>query len=235
MSERAILSVLQKAREMLGPVQRPYRYFTMEALAAAAFEARGSFTEIDIEESLLEGTPVLQVRMEKDHGLVLVLDTSLSMKGEKLALLGVTVAAACESMSSDALCILGFDSEIHTIKEFGEVIRTETAIERLLSIPAGGFTNIDLGLRSARMRIESSAHPSARVILVSDGRYTEGANPVLEARRIGRVFPVKIGKDPGGRTVMKDIGDSGMGRFGEVREMHDLPGFLLRAIRAWVK
>ncbi|NDF14679.1 VWA domain-containing protein [bacterium] len=235
MSEKAILSVLQRARELLGPVQKPYRYLTMESQAAVAYEARGAATEIDIEESLMEGAPVLQVRLEKHHGLVLVLDTSLSMKGEKLALLAVTVAAACDSVPPDALCILGFDSEIHSIKEFGETIRTETAIERTLSIPAGGFTNIDLGLRTARMRMESSAHRSARVILVSDGRYTEGKNPVLEGTRIGSVFPVKIGKDPGGRTVMREISDSGFGRFAEIREMRDLPGFLLRAIREWVK
>jgi hypothetical protein len=235
MSEKAVFAVLQRVREILGPVQKPYRYLTLEQESALEWQARGAVSEMDVEESLMEGAPMFQVRIEKDHGLVLVLDTSLSMKGEKLALLAVTVAAACESVSADALCILGFDSEIHAIKEFGETLRTEDAIERTLSIPAGGFTNIDLGLRTASMRMEDSAHKGARVILISDGRYTEGSNPIHEARRIGSVFPVKIGKDPGGRAVMREIADSGFGRFGEVREMQDLPVFLLRAIRTWVK
>lgn len=235
MSEKAVLAVLQKAREILGPVQKPYRYLTLEQNAAIEWQARGAVGEMDVEESLMEGAPMLQIRVEKDHGLVLLLDTSLSMKGEKLALLAVTVAAACESIPSDSLCILGFDSEIHALKEFGETLSTEEAIERTLSIPAGGFTNIDLGLRTGRMRMESSALRGARVILISDGRYTEGGNPVFEARKIGTVFPVKIGKDPGGRAVMREVADSGFGTFSEVREMRDLPGFLLRAIRAWVK
>jgi len=235
MSESAIRAVLQKAREILGPVQKPYRYLTLESHDAEAWNARGAVSEIDVEESLLGGAPMFQVRVERDHGLVLVLDTSLSMKGEKLALLAVTVAAACESVPADALCVLGFDSEIHSIKEFGESLATEAAIERTLSIPPGGFTHIDLGLRTAREKMENSALRGARVILISDGRYTEGKNPVIEARKIGTVFPVKIGKDPGGRTVMREIADSGMGIFSEVREMTDLPGFLLRAIRAWMK
>jgi hypothetical protein len=49
------------------------------------------------------------------------------------------------------------------------------------------------------------------------------------------IYPVKIGKDPGGRAVMREIADTGQGRFSEVREMHELPRFLLHAIRSWVK
>ncbi len=235
MSEKAILSILEKARESLGPIQKPYRYLTVDQHSAREWAARGGSMELDVEETLLQAEPMFQVRSEKEHGLVLLLDTSLSMKGEKLALLGVTVAATCESVPSDALCILGFDSEIHAIKEFGEKIDTALAIERTLSIPAGGFTNIERGLRSALERIGASRLPASRVILISDGRYTEGKNPVIEARKFRAIYPVKIGKDPGGRAVMREIADTGQGRFAEVREMHELPRFLLHAIRSWVK
>jgi uncharacterized protein with von Willebrand factor type A (vWA) domain len=235
MSEKAIQSVLGKARESLGPIQRPYRYLALDQESAQEWMARGNFTELDVEETLLQREPVYQVRMEKNHGLVILLDTSLSMKGEKLALLGVTVAAAHESIPSEALCILGFDSEIHVIKAFQEKISTESAIERVLSIPAGGFTNIDLGLKAAGEHIAESNLKDSRVILISDGRYTEGKNPVIRARNFRMVYPVKIGKDPGGRTVMREIADTGQGRFSEVREMHELPRFLLHAIRTWVK
>ncbi len=246
MSEKAIQAVLNKARESLGPIQKPYRYQMMEAIEAEQHASKGAVAELDVEETLLNNLVPLaqknselaahyQVRLEKDHGLVLLLDTSLSMKGEKLALLGVTVAAVCESVPASALCILGFDSEIHVIKEFGELIPVELAIERVLSIPPGGFTNITLGLKSARTRIDSTIFKQARVILVSDGRYTEGKNPVHEAKNLRMIYPVKIGKDPGGRSVMREIGDTGLGRFSEVREMHELPRFLLHAVRTWVK
>ena len=176
-----------------------------------------------------------QVRFERDHGVLLLLDTSLSMKGEKLALLGVTVAAVCESVPKAALCILGFDSEIHVLKEFGEDVTTETVVARVLSIPPGGFTNIEHGLKAAGKHIDQSGYPQSRVILVSDGRYTEGKDPTIEAQNFRFIYPVKIGKDPTGRTVMREIADTGQGRFAEVREMHELPRFLLNGIRAWVK
>jgi hypothetical protein len=230
-----VRSVIERARASLGPVQKPYRMERVQEADETQFHGRGIAYEWDVEESILESEPWYRIRVEKEHGLVLLLDTSLSMKGEKLALLGVTVAACCESVPSDALCILGFDSSIHVIKEFGESLRVETAVERTLSIPPGGFTHIELGLREARLRIEGGVHPRARVILVSDGRYTEGAHPLAEAAKLGVVFPVKIGKDPGGRVVMKELGDSGIGRFSEIREMAELPGFLLRAVRSWVR
>ena len=235
MSERAIQSILDRARESLGPIQKPYHYQLLDAEASRAWGAEGGVTELDVEETLHHREPMFQARVERNHGMILVLDTSLSMKGERLALLGVTVAAVALSVPSHALCILGFDSEIHAIKEFGEDLPVQQVIERTVSIPAGGFTNIDLGLKAAKARIESSQLREARLILVSDGRYTEGKNPVIEARNLRMVHAVKIGKDPGGRTVMKEIAETGQGRFSEVREMHELPGFILKAIRAWVK
>jgi hypothetical protein len=243
LGEKAIQAVIERARESLGPVQKPYRYGLVSEADLPASIQKGCEFELEIEETLLnrvgsagrDPEEWYRVRQEKDHGLVLLLDTSLSMKGEKLALLGVTVAAACESVPPEALSILGFDSVIHPIKEFGESVPVEVAVERTLSIPPGGFTNIERALHEARRRIEESAHPGARVILISDGRYTEGAHPLNEASRMRVIYPVKIGKDPGGRTVMKEIADSGLGSFSEIREMGELPGFLLQAVRTWVR
>ena len=73
------------------------------------------------------------------------------------------------------------------------------------------------------------------MILISDGRYTEGKNPIDLAKKFPFLYTVKIGKDPSGRQVMREIADTGQGRFIEVRDMKDLPRLLLNAIRAWVR
>jgi len=235
MSEQAIQGVMQRARESLGPVQKPYRYLQVSKEDIDASGGAYHSPELDIEETLMSPEPVFQVKVERDHGLVLVLDTSLSMKGEKLALLGATVAAVAMSIPSQALAILGFDSEIHVIKKFDEQVATETCVERVLSIPPGGFTNISKGLTIAREWIMSARFNQARVILISDGRYTEGIDPVEISKLLPFVYPVKIGKEPYGRDVMRSIADTGLGTFMEVREMKELPMQLLRAIRRWVK
>lgn len=236
MSEKAIQGVINRARQSLGPVQKPYRY---ESATQEEIDSSGGAMqspELDIEETLLDRkNPVFQVKHERDHGLVIVLDTSLSMKGEKLALLGATVAAVSMSVPAQALAILGFDTSIHAIKKFDEPATTEMCVERVLSIPPGGFTNISKGLIEAREWIQQSRFKQARVILISDGRYTEGVDPVQIAKLLPFVYPVKIGKEPFGRDVMRTIADTGMGTFMEVREMKDLPLQLLRAIRRWVK
>ena len=230
---------MNRARESLGPVTKPYRYHqvTQEDIdgSGGAYQS----PELDVEETLMHSpnfqVPIFNVKVERDHGLVLVLDTSLSMKGEKLALLGATVAAVAMSVPSHALAILGFDSEIHAIKRFDEQVATETCVERVLSIPPGGFTNISRGLTIAREWIQAVRFKQARVILISDGRYTEGIDPVEISKLLPFVYPVKIGKEPYGREVMRSIADTGLGTFMEVREMKDLPMQLLRAIRRWVK
>lgn len=236
MSEQAIRGVLDRARQSLGPIQKPYQYqfATTEEIASSGGQMQSP--ELDIEETLLHrDEPVFQVKMERDHGLVIVLDTSLSMKGEKLALLGATVAAVAMSVPSPALAILGFDSSIHEIKKFDESVSVEQCVERVLSIPPGGFTNIAKGLSHARDWIQGSRYRQARVILISDGRYTEGVDPVRISKLLPFVYPVKIGKEPLGRDVMRAIADTGMGTFMEVREMKELPIQLLKAIRRWVK
>lgn len=240
---------MDRAHESLGPVQKPYHYELVSESELASFPHVIQSADLEIEETIHQNLlsripgaahtlpidPVYQVRIEKDHGLILVLDTSLSMKGEKLALLGVTVAAVAMSLPVDSFAILGFDSEIHTIKAFTDHTTPEECIERVLSIPPGGFTNIELGLKTAKKWIQESHYPQTRVILVSDGRYTEGADPAMVAREFPFIYPIKIGKDPTGREVMKDMADTGMGRLTEVREMKDLPRMLLNMIRTWVR
>ena len=235
MSEKAIRTILNRARSSLGPIQKPYRYETVSEEQVFQHQVMGEVIELDIEESLQASELMFQVRTEKNHGLVLLLDTSLSMKGEKLALLGVTIAAVAASVPSQALCILGFDSEIHVIKEFQEKTTTEVLVSRVLSIPPGGFTHIELGLRAARKRIQEGTFPFARLILISDGRYTEGKHPVHEARQLPFVYTVKLGKDQSGWRLMRDLAASGLGKPSEVRDMKELPRFLLHSIRTWVK
>ncbi|MBS1960504.1 MAG: VWA domain-containing protein [Bdellovibrionales bacterium] len=234
MSDRAIEAVLDRGREALGPIQKPYHYEMMsqEELGADYHEA-----ELDVESTLEDPTrtPQFRIRREKDHGLVLVLDTSLSMKGEKLALLAVSVAAVAMSLPLRSFAIFGFDSEIHTVKDFNQEIDAAECVRRVLSIPPGGFTNLELGLKTAIQKIQTGHFPQARVILISDGRYTEGKHPAEIGKTIPFLYSVKIGKDPTGRDIMKDLAMSGLGSFTEVREMPQLPKVLLSGIRTWVR
>jgi Ca-activated chloride channel family protein len=234
MSDRAIEAILDRAREALGPVQKPYHY---EMLSHDELGPDHAEAELDVEATLEDAvrTPQYRIRREKDHGLVLVLDTSLSMKGEKLALLAVSVAAVAMSLPARSFAILGFDSEIHAIKEFAEEVDAAECVRRVLSIPPGGFTNLELGLKTAIARIQSGHFPQARVILISDGRYTEGRHPGEISRTIPFLYAVKIGKDPTGRDIMKELAMSGLGSFTEVREMPNLPKVLLSGIRQWVR
>ena len=250
-SEKAIHSIINRAHEMLGPVTPPYRY-----LVSGEPNESSSF---DIEETISENLGKVNSRgksktsdwnlvfsnRELIHpGLVLLLDTSLSMKGEKLAFLAMTVATVALSVPPETLCVLGFDTVVHELKNFdmnsnAHSLPLDKLVEAVLSIPPGGFTNMEKGLKSAREHIEKSNFPRARMIIISDGKYTEGQDPSVTVKdwSFGGyvVNTVKIGKEPTGRNVMKEIAEATSGHFHEVREMAQLPKVLLSAVRAWVK
>lgn len=231
---------------MLGPVTPSYRYLLSSQ--------EGESSQLEIEETISENISkgrsgnvnqiqnwdlVYSNREFQHPGLVLLLDTSLSMRGEKLAFLAMTVAVVAMSVPPQTLCVLGFDTVVHELKKFQESsshkVDLPKLIEGVLSIPPGGFTNIEKGLRHARLQIDQSRFPRARIIVISDGKYTEGQDPSVTVKGWSWVNAVKIGKEPTGRNVMKEIAENTSGHFHEVRDMSQLPRVLLSAVRAWVK
>ncbi len=245
LSDRAVQGIITRAHELLGPIQKPYRQeiCDLETLTHKLNHADLNSVELDVEATLSDHSglgaqkkPQFEIRYQRDHGLILVLDTSLSMKGEKLAFLATAVAAVALSVPSQALAILGFDSEIHAIKSFHDADQSvQNSVQNLLSIPPGGLTHLALGLSTAQKWIQSSRYPQARILVISDGRVTEGTDPVILARDMNFVHSIKIGKDAEGRTLMRDLATVGSGHYFEVREMSELPGVLLNAIRTGLR
>lgn len=237
---------------MLGPVTPPYRHqksFVKEGDAELSIE---DTLEHNVGKKLSNFEPVFLERQWQPFGLVLLLDTSLSMKGEKLAFLAMTVAAVAFSVPAHTLAVFGFDTVVHELEDWStsftsknrDEVKPQTTeqvyelVEKVLRIPPGGFTNIELALLRAQACIQQSGFSKAKIILVSDGKYTEGKDParlVQEQDWEGiSVHTVKIGKEPTGRNVMKELAQFTSGHFHEVREMSELPRVLLRAVRAWI-
>ncbi len=240
-SDRAVAGILNKAYEMIGPIQKPYRQAVWSAEEIAQTSQHLNSVELDIEATLGQPNrePQYEVRYPLDQGLVLIIDSSLSIKGEKLAFLAAMVATVALSVPARALAVLAFDSEIHRIKKFSESASNESDVRewvrRLLSIPPGGFTNLSLGLTTAKQWIAESTFPQARSVLISDGRITEGSDPIAIAKTMRFLHSIKLGRDPEGRTLMRDIATVGSGQYFEVREFSELPRVLFHGLRSWVR
>ncbi len=230
---RAVAAVVRRAREILQRQSRPTE-------VVLADWTPGSPGELDVDETLdrASGRPnpgpedlVVADRREKRADLALALDVSLSMAGENLAL--VAVAAAVLALRADPrdLSVVAFETHAQLLTARGDATTAEEVVRRILEIPAGGFTNIEAGLDEAAKALRASRSPRRAVILVSDGKSTEGGDPREAARRAPRLHVVHIGKDPHGRRLSRRLATVGEGAFESAPGYRQLPAAMDRLSR----
>lgn len=239
---RAIEGVLTRAHGILGSVIRPERHLIVDL---KTFVEGGSKGELDVLETLDEELSrglgrtnpatddVLRfdARIEKPVDIALVMDASLSMTGEKIALLAVSAAVVALCVPSSRLSLMGFDSKVRWIKHFGEELSIEKVVERVLELPAGGFTNMELALVEMSKALVRRNREKANVILIGDGKYTEGGDPAPLGSRFKHLNILKIGRDQAGRDLMMELSAKGNGQFFEARRIDDLPRTMYGAMK----
>lgn len=236
---RAIEGVLERAHKILGAVIKPERNVITDY---RTFLAAGSRGELDVLETLdeeLTASPAhtyeevlrFDTRLEKNVEIALVMDASLSMRGEKIALLAVSTAVVALCVPSARVSLMGFDSSTRWIKRFGEELPIERVVERVLELPAGGFTNLELALIETSRALHQANRDHANVILISDGKYTEGADPLPLANRFRHLNVLKIGRDQAGRALLNELTTRGNGKFFEARKVSDLPKTMYGAMK----
>ncbi|MCM0605776.1 MAG: VWA domain-containing protein [Xanthomonadaceae bacterium] len=171
----------------------------------------------------------------KDSKLLLVMDLSLSMKGEKLAMLTTAVASLALSLPQNRFAVLGFDSTPIWMKKFSESLTDQELIGRILTYPASGFTHIEEALTFARDSIPVSHRNKTQVLLLTDGTYTEGGSPLPLASQFYKLNTLSVGKNIGGRTLLVSLASQGNGEYFEARDLHSLPSVLLKTMRSLLR
>ncbi len=240
LKRRAIEGMMERAYKVLGSVMKPEKNLIVDY---RTFQEKGARGELDVlatlDEDLARGHLAMpseevlrfDARVEKETPVALVMDASLSMTGEKIALLGVATAVVALCVPSHRLSLMGFDSKVKWIKPFGELLSPEGVIERVLELPAGGFTNMELALKETLKALSSHHKAHANVIFITDGKYTEGADPTQLAGRFKHLSVLKIGRDQAGRDLLLELTSLGNGQFFEARKINDLPKTMYGAIR----
>lgn len=233
MRARAVAAVIRRAKEIL------LRQSKASELVVTDWNP-GSSAELDVDETIErmvgkaraepEDLAVAETR-EKRADLALALDVSLSMAGENLALLAVSAAVLALRADPRDLAVVAFETDAETLTRRGEAVEAEDVVRRILEVPAGGFTNIEAGLEEARRSLAGSRSPRQAVILVSDGKSTEGGDPREVAKRLPRLHVVHIGRDPHGRRLSQGLASAGNGAFESAAGYRSLPRAMDRLTR----
>lgn len=232
-------AVLERAQAVLGSVVRPtdHRRCPLSELPAEAL-----LPELDLE-STLEESPwigekssaypsrpediIMEYQTVRDQAVVLSVDTSLSMTGEKLALTAVALAVVMLQFPDDPVGIVAFENDAAILKSPDEKISVEEMIARFLDVPAQGYTHLEAGMKSAlallrEIRGVRSRRPPSCVLL-TDGKYTAGKDPAYLAPRFPHLVVLKMGDERSSQPLCEELARKGRGALREVADLEELP------------
>ncbi|MBM4398282.1 MAG: VWA domain-containing protein, partial [Deltaproteobacteria bacterium] len=187
-----------------------------------------------IERDLL---PVFLTRREEEsvpeRAVVMVLDRSSSMTGQKIALARESAIASARALPKETLLgVIAFDSQPYVILKPGPVGDASRAAAALAAITPSGGTDILKALRAARAMIEPVRAVQRVVVLLTDG----ASNPkdvVETAASMGRegvqVSTIAVGPEPD-RQLLARVAEATGGRHYWARSAEAVPRLLLAEV-----
>src|SRR6201996_6203012 len=204
---------MRRAREIAArlAVRRPRRDRTVRRgrgeLASVPY--RGGSDEIDLDRTIEQLTEhpvpedediVVRERVATTRSVVLLVDLSGSMRGERVRTAAAAVGALAAELARDSLGVIAFWSDAAVLSHLGQRVPPERLVESMLRIPARGLTNLAFPLQVARRELARVPARDARVLLLSDCVHNPGPDPRPFAARpppLGHLLGHNGGKDPG--------------------------------------
>ncbi|GAA4729614.1 hypothetical protein GCM10023328_05320 [Modestobacter marinus] len=196
---------------------------------------RGGSDELDLERTLeaIAGEPypeatdvVVRERVRQQRSVVLVVDVSGSMKGERVRTAAATVGALAGELDRDALAVVAFWSDAAVLVRRGEQVAPLAVLDLLLRVPTQGLTNVTFALETAARQLTGVPPRDARVLLLSDCVHNAGPDPRPTAARLPRLDVLLDTSGEVDVELGRDLARAGRGRLRQVRGHRDVPAAL---------
>jgi Mg-chelatase subunit ChlD len=226
---------LRRAREIAArlAVPRPRRDQTARRGRGevASVPYRGGSDDIDLDRTLEQLTEhpvpedediVVRERVTTTRSVVLLVDLSGSMRGERVRTAAAAVGALAAELTRDNLAVIAFWSDAAVLSHLGQHVPPERLVESMLRIPARGLTNVAFPLQVARRELGRIPVRDARVLLLSDCVHNAGPDPRPFAARLPRLdilLDTTGEQDP---DLARDLARLGRGRLRQVRTYRDV-------------
>ena len=192
---------------------------------------RGGSDDIDLDATLdqLVEHPVadedhiiVRERMSAPRSVVLAVDISGSMKGERVRTAAATVGALAGELERDHLTVLAFWSDAAVLSTPVHPLSAGRLMEALLRIPARGLTNISFPLAVARGRLAGTPARDARVLLLSDCVHNAGPDPRLVAAALPRLDVLCDTSGEHDLDMARDMARMGRGRLSVIHQFRQV-------------
>ena len=174
-------------------------------------------------------------RKRQKRKVVLVLDTSGSMYGRLLLNAALTASVLAYNMEKEDFAIVLFNSTAMIMKKIDQKKPIISIIDDILDSEAVGFTNISVGLeRGLKELNKTKEDKKGRFgILISDGNYNRGDNPVPIAKTFPKLHVIGMPADNDadqGIETCREIAKAGRGNFYAVSDYKEIPRALIELL-----
>ncbi|MBD0324655.1 MAG: VWA domain-containing protein [Aldersonia sp.] len=192
---------------------------------------RGGSDDIDLDRTIevLAENPapededvIVRERVQRRRSVVLVVDVSGSMRGERVRNAAATVGALAAELARERLATVAFWSDAAVLVGLDETVAPMTVLDLLLRIPTRGLTNVGFGLELARKQLAGVPPSQTRVLLLSDCVHNAGPDPRLVAARLPRLDVLLDVSGEHDTDLARDLARAGRGRIRSVREYRDV-------------
>lgn len=224
--------VIEHARKVISHPSRP-RSLRLEEFGRAPWADLALEETLDENPTLSATDPFLvELNEERPFSCVAMLDASSSMSGEKHLLSSIAVAVLFLKADPRLTSLVLFSSKARPIKQLGEEEKVEATLLRFLKAVPRGFTNITAGLDAGLQQFARRQIRTGRVgILATDGRATEGGDPVESAREFDFLVVLHLHGAGSSLETSQAIAAGGNGICLEVERFEQLPARLYDALR----
>lgn len=188
---------------------------------------RGGSDEIDLDATIevLAERPVpedediiVRDRIRTKRSVVLAVDVSGSMKGERIATAAATVGALAGELEHDDLAVIAFWSDAAILLNLGELVKPMDLLDTIMRIPAQGLTNVAFPLELAVKQLHRAPVRDARVVLLSDCVHNAGPDPRPLAARLPRLDVLLDASGEHDVELGRDLARIGRGTLHVVRD-----------------
>jgi Mg-chelatase subunit ChlD len=193
----------------------------------------GGSDEIDLDrtfEALLEAEVpdssriIVRQRRRVRRALALIVDTSGSMRGERVRTAAATVGALAAEFADEQLAVIAFWSDAAVLLELGAPVDTAQVIADLLALPSQGLTNISFPLEVAARALAGHAGYERRALLLSDCLHNAGPDPRIAAARLPRLDVLLDVSGEHDLELGRELARDGRGRAARIRDHRDVAG-----------